>query len=309
MGGALTADGSSPMGSRVDLHAHTTASDGVLSPAELVALARGRGLAALGVTDHDSTEGLAAALAAADAAVTVVPGVELSTDVPGGEIHVLGYFVDPRSPVLQGKLEMLREGRLRRGHRMVERLNAAGVPIRIERVLEIAGDGAVGRPHVARALVEAGYAESIDDAFIRWLVPGRPGYVERQRFTPVEAVGTILEAGGVPVLAHPLHGLDAGEDSRAADAARTFDAAEVERRVAELVAAGLGGLETYYAGYDAAAVAYLERLAAQYGLIRTGGSDFHGPGRAELGSTPMPDDVQAEVVEWLRRAAGSSAPG
>jgi predicted metal-dependent phosphoesterase TrpH len=134
------------MGSRVDLHAHTTASDGVLSPAALVELARARGIVALGVTDHDSTEGLAAALAAADSAVTVVPGVELSTDVPGGEIHVLGYFVDPTSSVLQRKLEGLREGRLRRGHRMVERLNAAGVPIRIERVLEIAGGSRPLRP-------------------------------------------------------------------------------------------------------------------------------------------------------------------
>jgi predicted metal-dependent phosphoesterase TrpH len=122
-------------------------------------------------------------------------------------------------------------------------------------------------------------------------------------------VKTILEAGGVPVLAHPLHGLDASEDARAADAARDFDPAEVDRRVAELVAAGLRGLETYYAGYDAAAVGYLERLAARHGLIRTGGSDFHGPGRAELGSAAMPDDVQAGVVDLLRRAAGSSAPG
>jgi predicted metal-dependent phosphoesterase TrpH len=271
-----------------------------MAPSELVQLALDTGLTALGVTDHDSTEAVMAAVAAAEATpLTVVPGVELSTDVPTGEVHVLGYFVDPEGAVLQARLAELREGRLRRGQQIVERLNAAGVPVSLERVMAFAGEGSVGRPHVARALVEAGLAVSTSDAFDRFLVRGRPGYVERARFTPVEAVRTILAAGGVPVLAHPLHGVADDSDVQALVAAR----------VGELVEAGLHGLEVYYDGYDDAAVRYLAGLAHQHGLIATGGSDFHGPGRTPLGAVRMPEHVQTTVVDDLRAAACSSVPG
>lgn len=224
-----------------------------------------------------------------------MPGVELSTDVPTGEIHVLGYFVDLDAGPLQERLAELREGRLRRGERIVEKLSAAGFSVVLARVLELAGDGAVGRPHVARALVEAGHAASIDDAFDRFLVRGQPGYVERLRFTPAEAVRTILAAGGVPVLAHPFHGVEA-----TADVERP-----VEARIEELVAAGLRGIEVYYDGYDDGAVRALLRLADRHGLIATGGSDFHGPGRAALGSVPMPEHLQLTVVADLRAASRS----
>lgn len=281
--------------SRVDLHAHTTASDGVHPPAELVRVALDAGLTHLGVTDHDSTEGLSGASSAAQGTgLTIVPGVELSTDVPDGEVHVLGYYVDHTAPDLQSRLAVLREGRLRRGERIVELLNAAGVPLELDRVLAFAGKGAVGRPHVARALVEAGYAESIDDAFGRYLIKGRPGYAERQRFTPTEAVETILAAGGVPVLAHPFHGV-ADDDAKPA----------VEARIADLVGFGLKGVEVYYVGYEGDARGFLLSLARRHGLIVTGGSDYHGPGRAELGSVPMPQDVQATVVDDLRSARSS----
>jgi predicted metal-dependent phosphoesterase TrpH len=267
----------------------------VLSAPELVQLALDSGLSALGVTDHDSTESVAEATAAAESTgLTVIPGVELSTDVPDGEVHVLGYFVDPANAGLQGKLTTLRDGRLRRGEKIVELLNAAGVPIPLERVMEFAGDGAVGRPHVARALVEAGHAASMNDAFDRYLVKGRPGYVERQKFTPVQAVNAILRAGGVPVLAHPLHGAE-GDDPRST----------VEARVAELAAAGLRGVEVYYDGYEDDVRDFLLGVAATFRLIVTGGSDFHGPGRAPLGSVPMPEDLQAGVVAALRDASSS----
>jgi hypothetical protein len=209
---------------------------------------------------------------------------------------VLGYFVDVGTGPLQERLTELREGRLRRGERIVEQLNAAGVPLALERVLAFAGHGAVGRPHVARALVEAGHATSTNDAFDRFLVRGRPGYVERQKLTPPEAVRTILAAGGVPVLAHPLHGVEPS-----ADVARL-----VEARVEDLVAAGLRGIEVYYDGYDHGAVRLLLKLAERHGLIVTGGSDFHGPGRAPLGSVPMPEHVQATVVDDLRAASSSA---
>lgn len=267
----------------------------MLSAPELIQLALDSGLSALGVTDHDSTESLAeAAVAAQRTGLTVVPGVELSTDVPDGEVHVLGYFVDPGNVGLQRQLARLREGRLRRGEKIVELLNAAGVPLSLERVMEFAGGGAVGRPHVARALVAAGQAESINDAFDRYLVKGRPGYVERQKFTPAQSVAAILATGGVPVLAHPFHGVE-----------RDDPYPTVEARVAELVGAGLRGVEVYYDGYEADVREFLLGLARRHGLIATGGSDFHGPGRAALGSVPMPDDVQAGVVAALKNASSS----
>ncbi|MFN8540298.1 MAG: PHP domain-containing protein [Thermomicrobiales bacterium] len=189
----------------VDLHTHSTASDGMLAPARLVALAVERGLRVLALTDHDTVGGVPEASAAAAATTTLrfIPGVELSTHVDAGEVHMLGYFIDPANQTLIDSLARFREAREGRAEGMVERLSAAGAPIRLERVLELAAGGSIGRPHVARALVEAGHAQSVGDAFDRWLVRGRPGYVERFKLTPADAVRLIREVGGVPVLAHP----------------------------------------------------------------------------------------------------------
>lgn len=259
--------------SQVDLHTHSTASDGVLAPAALVELAGARGLRVLALTDHDTTNGIVEATAAAAArGLRLIPGVELSTHVEAGEVHVLGYFVDPAHPDLAAALARFRAAREGRARRIVDRLDAAGVPIRYERVLHFAGPGAIGRPHIARALIEAGHATSIGDAFDRYLSRGRPGYVERYRLTPPEAVRLVRASGGVPVLAHP------------------HSAADLGALLPALVAAGLGGLECYYGDYDDLRKRELLALAGHYDLVPTGGTDFHGPGihQRPLGGTPVP---------------------
>ncbi|MCA1724338.1 MAG: PHP domain-containing protein, partial [Thermomicrobia bacterium] len=189
----------------IELHCHSTASDGVYPPARVVALAAEQGVRGLALTDHDTTAGIAeAAIAAVGFGMLLIPGVELTCSVERGEVHLLGYFVPLNNDVFQQRLAGFRSGREARGQAIVEKLNALGIPVRWERVKAIAGDGAVGRPHVARALVEVGAATSVNDAFDRYLGRGRPAHVERQRLTPVEAVHLVRAAGGVPVLAHPL---------------------------------------------------------------------------------------------------------
>jgi len=266
----------------VDLHTHSTASDGMLAPARLVALAVERGLRVLALTDHDTVGGVPEASAAAAATTTLrfIPGVELSTHVDAGEVHMLGYFIDPANPTLTDALARFREAREGRAEGMVERLSAAGAPIRLERVLELAAGGSIGRPHVARALVEAGHAQSVGDAFDRWLVRGRPGYVERFKLTPADAVRLIREVGGVPVLAHP-HSAD-----------------DLPGLLPELLAAGLAGLECYYGDYDDHRREEYLKLARRHNLVPTGGTDFHGTGvahRRPLGGTYVPP----ECVEAL----------
>lgn len=242
-------------------------------------------LAAVGISDHDTAGGLAGAIEAGrDLGIEVVPGVEINTDSLGVEVHVLGYYFDRSDGDFLDLLRRLRDGRAARGEEMVRRLRRAGLDISWDRVLEIAGGGSVGRPHVARALEEAGYVASTSEAFDRWLVPGKRGYVERYKLSPADAVRAVRRAGGVPVLAHP--GL-VGRD-------------EI---IPDLVEAGLMGLEVYHPDHGAVAVRRYGRLAGEMGLIATGGSDFHGPG----GSHPWKIGhcaVDYEAVEKLKRAAG-----
>lgn len=275
----------------IDLQCHTTASDGSLTPTELVALAARRGLRIISITDHDTTAGIDEALAAGlRYGIEVIPGVEINTDVPQGEVHVLGYFVDWKDPTLQATLSRLRAGRVGRAQRMVEKLAALGMPISWERVKAIAGDGAIGRPHVAQALLEAGYVASTAEAFDRFIGRTGPAYVERTRMTPAEATRVIRAARGLPVLAHPVI---------AGAAEAISEPLDLESLLDELTAAGLVGIEAYYPGYPPEVTQDLLGLALKYGLIATGGSDFHGPGigHGELGEV----DVPAEVVELLKQ--------
>lgn len=284
----MTAAGS-PL-SAIDLHTHSTASDGTDSPGALVERAAHAGLRTLALTDHDTTGGIAAATdSGRRLGVVVIPGVELSTDVGAGELHMLGYFIDPSRGVLHDALRRLRDGRARRAERIAEQLRAADVPIALGDVERLAGDGAVGRAHVARVLVANGHASTVDDAFARYLVPGRPGYVPRPRLNPAAAVALIHGAGGAAVLAHP--------DS----------VADLDAELRTLLEVGLDGLESYYAAYPLARQQQLAALAARLGLIATGGSDFHGPGEregSELGAAPVPDDVPAllagAAANWSR---------
>jgi predicted metal-dependent phosphoesterase TrpH len=277
--------------SRIDLHVHTTASDGSLSPAEVVRTAASLGLALLGIADHDTTGGIVEARRAAEALdLELVPGVELSVGSGKQEIHVLGYFVDPTDEHLQDILARLRGARDIRNEGILGRLAELGVPVNPQRVQEIAGDGSVGRPHIAAALVEAGHVTSQQAAFNRFLARGKPGYVGRERLTAADAAAAIKEAGGVPVLAHP---------------------AKIGPRetIEEIIDDGMEGIEVFHIDHDEQVVALLMQIAKERGLLITGGTDSHGP-RAdrpiEIGSVPVPDWVGEQL---MRRAPGAGGSG
>jgi 3',5'-nucleoside bisphosphate phosphatase len=276
---------------RVDLHSHTTASDGALSPRELVRLAARHRVSVLAITDHDSTEGLVEAIdEAAHHGVEIVPGLEINCDVPGAEIHVLGYCVDWSAPWFQDFLREQRAERVARVHRIVERLTELGMPLTADEVFAVCKEGSPGRPHVAQAMIARGYVKSVREAFDRYLHAGGPANVPRRRLTPVDAVGVIRRAGGVPVLAHP--GL-----------------ADRDEMIPELVAAGLAGIETYYPEHSVAQINAYRGLCRQHGLIATGGSDYHGAhtGRAAtLGSPAVPPEVWPELQRKARELQHTS---
>ncbi len=244
----------------VDMHVHSTASDGKFSPEEIVAKAAGLGLRVMALTDHDSIEGVIPALRAAKAFpdLRLIPGVEISTDMPEGQAHVLGYFIDFHGDDLKSALEMFRNSREGRAEGMVKKLRALGIEIEWERVQEIAGDGAVGRPHIAQALLEKEYISSFNEAFNKYIGQDGPAYVERDKMTPVEAVELIKVGKGLPVLAHP------------------FTVNGPELMLPALKEAGLVGLEAYYKDYTPDEKDTLVRLAEEYDLVVTGGTDYHG---------------------------------
>lgn len=270
---------------KIDLHSHTTASDGGLSPTDLVRKAVSVGIGTLAITDHDTVDGLPEAMQAAqERGVRVIPGVEFGIEMKGTEVHMLGYFLDTENPALLAKLSELREGRLHRGRRMVERLAALGLDISWERVDEIAA-GSVGRPHIARAMIERGHVATIDEAFEKYLARGRPAYIPRANLTMEECIALIHHADGVAVLAHPTYVND------------------LESVLPRLVDAGLDGIETYYGRYTQDTIARIEALARKYGLLRTGGSDYHGLGEgshADLGSVNVPPECLVELEQRAR---------
>lgn len=278
----------------VDLHTHTTVSDGVLEPEELVELAAQQGVQYLAITDHDATDGLDRAIAKATEypPLTLIPGIELGTDVPGGEVHLLGYFIDYKDADFQAILSRFREGRKGRATRMVENLARMGMPLDWSRVQEISGDGAIGRPHVAQALLEKGYVADIQEAFAKYIGRDGPAYAERDKLTPAEAVEIVVSVDGLPVVAHP------GE------------IANLEELLAELKRVGLVGMEVYYAYYPEDLVNRLRGLAEKYDLVPCGGSDYHGEGlaaRTELGSVDVPVESVQRLVSLSRQRAKRTA--
>jgi predicted metal-dependent phosphoesterase TrpH len=260
---------------QVDLHIHSTVSDGKFSPEAIVGKAAALGLTIIALADHDSIDGIAPALEAARAfpRLRLIPAVEISTDLPAGEAHILGYFIDYTSDGLKSALERFRNSRQRRAQGMIAKLEALGIHIDWTRVQEIAGDGSIGRPHIAQAMLEKGYITSIKEAFIRYIGRDGPAYVEREKMTPVEAVSLIVQSHGLPVLAHP------------------FTVTDPQAMVMELKAAGLVGIEAYYNSYTADEIRSLVSLAERYQLIATGGSDYHGlddSNETMLGSVEVP---------------------
>jgi 3',5'-nucleoside bisphosphate phosphatase len=248
---------------RIDLHAHSNRSDGTFTPSELVRLAADRELDVVALTDHDTTDGLVEAFAeGVRSGVEVVPGVEFSAEFDHTSVHVLCYWMDVEDEGLQAELHRLREDRYRRGELMVERLRELGVPVEFERVREIAGEATIVRPHVAQAMVEAGVVETEKEAFERYIGDGRPGHVAKHALDPVDAVALIRAAGGVCVLAHP--GMWGDQSSIP------------ETLIARMADAGMRGLEVEHPDHAPVARDHYRRLAAELGLVATGGSDCHG---------------------------------
>ncbi len=260
---------------KADLHIHSNASDGRYSPAEIVRLAAAANLTVMALTDHDTVDGLEPALAALHEfpALKLIPGVELSTDATGGEIHVLGYFIDYENEEFRSSLARMRNSRTGRAEKMVAKLNGLGCDIELARVKQIAGNGALGRAHVAQALLEKGYISSFKEAFSKYIGRDCPAYVAREKLTPAAAVQLILKVHGLPVLAHP------------------FTTTNLETVIRELKPVGLAGMEVYYAGYLPAETNNLLHLAQKYGLAPTGGTDYHGidpTAEITIGGTDVP---------------------
>jgi predicted metal-dependent phosphoesterase TrpH len=258
----------------VDLHAHSTASDGAFAPAVVVQEAHKAGLAAIALTDHDTTAGLAEARAESERlGIRLVPGIELSAVEADHETHILGLHLGSTAPI-DAKLTELREMRRTRAWKIVELLNANGVRITFESVLEQAGSAAIGRPHVARALIAEGWAADSRDAFDRYLAAGRPGFVPKDQLTVLDAIALIQAAGGIAIVAHP------GQQG-------------TRERVELLMKDGLDGVEVRHPSHSAEDIARLMALVEHFGLVPSGGSDWHGlPGPRTLGAMRVP-------MEWL----------
>ncbi|MFG3657732.1 PHP domain-containing protein [Streptomyces sp. NPDC047706] len=275
---------------RIDLHTHSTASDGTDTPAELVRNAAAAGLDVVGLTDHDTTRGYAEAIEALPEGLTLVTGAELSCRVDGIGMHMLAYLFDAEEPALLAERELVRDDRVPRAKGMIAKLNELGVPVTWEQVARIAGEGSVGRPHVASALVELDIVASVGDAFTQdWLADGGRAYVEKHETDPFEAIRLIKGAGGVAVFAHP----------GAAKRGRTVP----ESAIAELAAAGLDGIEVDHMDHDPDTRARLRGLAKELGLLVTGSSDYHGSRKTvTLGEYVTDPEVYGEIT---RRATGA----
>ncbi|MGH9049160.1 MAG: PHP domain-containing protein [Acidimicrobiia bacterium] len=271
----------------IDLHSHSTVSDGTDPPADVVALGAAAGLAALALTDHDTLDHLPEARAAAEAhGVRLVPGCEISCELGGrapGSMHLLVYFVDDSSGPLRDRMGALQAGRAERNDQILESLRGHGIEITLDEVLAKAGPGSVGRPHIARVLMEKGYVASIQEAFDRWLAKDKPAYFERVRLRPEESIELAHASGGVTVVAHP--------------GSLELEARPLDELVGVLAAEGLDGLECEYGRYTPDERAAYTELAVRHGLAVTGGSDYHGDNKPDLrvgigrGDLAVPDEL------------------
>ena len=267
---------------KADLHLHTTFSDGALSPNDLIHRVHKAGLTTVAVTDHDNTGAIDESRAAAlSLGIEVISGVELSTVVGEQDIHILGYFFDHHDAALQDHLALFREERRRRAERIVEKLNRLQVPLTLESVLEQAGMGSVGRPHIANALMEEGLTGTYHEAFYKYLGFGKPAYEKKYLVTPQDAFRLIADAGGLSFLAHPAHAVD-------------------ESLLRKLIEAGIDGIEVVHPSHTQERVAHYNGIVSEYYLLASGGSDFHG-GRSNDREVLGRYFISTDTVTMMRR--------
>ncbi len=274
---------------RIDLHAHTTASDGSLSPEELVQLAKRQGVDTLAITDHDTVAGLRPAIAEGEkAGVTIVAGIEISCLYEKTELHILGYFINPDHPDLAPALSRYWASREDRNPRVVQRLRELGCDLTYDEVKAVAGAATVGRPHIAQVLIRKGYVRSVSEAFDRYLADDAPAYVPRQLPSPKEAIGLIRRIGGIPVLAHPVY-MDRLSEP-------------IERICATLKDLGLAGIESLYSSHTRQQTDRYRSIAREQGLLVTGGSDFHGEAKPNLlvGTGYGNLEISADLLEPMK---------
>ena len=284
----------------IDLHTHTTASDGLFTPTELVRLAAEKKLEAIAITDHDTTDGLTEALAAgALYGVEVVPGIEISAEFPGGTLHILGYYIDPANKQFSTKLVQLQQARAERNPQIIKKLQERGMNIEMEDVVAEAGGGQIGRPHFAQALLKKGYVRTVQEAFDRFLAKGAAAYCEKFRFHPRDAIACIAAAGGIAVLGHP-------------SSLNCTDTVTLETTVRSMVDMGIRGIEAYYSDHSAVQTRHYIALAKKYQLFITGGSDFHGPAVKGIslgtgrGNLNVPYQCLAAIKESLESGAATA---
>lgn len=284
----------------IDLHTHTTASDGTFTPEQLIRHAHEVGISVISVTDHDTTDGLVKAKNEAEkVGVFFIPGIEISAEYSEqGTMHILGYFIDERHDSMVEALDFLKESRRLRNPKMIKLLNDAGMSITMEDVVDEAGGGQVGRPHFAKAMIKKGFVSSINEAFDKYIKKGGPSYVNKERLSPEKSIELILSAGGIPVIAHPKTlGVTAGND--------------LKKLIVTLVDYGLMGMECYYFSHTKTEIRYYVDLAEELGLLVTGGTDFHGDNKPNIrlgvgkGSLRIPD----ELAEKLTAAHENMAMG
>jgi len=273
-----------------DLHLHTHFSDGTDSPERVVELAVAAGLSIIAITDHDNTEALSpAAVAAARSGIELIAGIEMSASAEGEEVHLLGFLIDTGNPVLTQHLAEQQARRVERVREMVQKLKGAGVTIDAEEVFAVAGQGTVGRPHVAQVLLKHGYITTFSEAFTRYIGPKNPGFVPGSPLAPSRIIRVIRAAGGVPVLAHPVY-------------------LKRDDLIEQFVTEGLAGLEVYHSGHEPDTVRHYEQLANRLHLLRTGGSDYHGNSKEGLpvGAVKVPVALVDALKQWQQQHLATS---
>jgi predicted metal-dependent phosphoesterase TrpH len=289
----------------IDLHTHTTASDGTFTPEELIRHAHEVGISVISVTDHDTADGTAEAGAEAEkVGIVFIPGIEISAEYSDrGTMHILGYFIDEKNDRMADALDFLKESRRLRNPKMIKLLNEAGISITMEDVIDEAGGGQVGRPHFAKTMIKKGFASSINEVFDKYIKKGGPCYVNKERLSPEKSIELILAAGGIPVIAHPKTlGVPIG--------------GELKKLVAGLVDYGLMGIECYYFSHTGAETRKYIELAEGLGLLVTGGTDFHGENKPNIrlgvgkGNLEIPDELADRLtVAHEKMIAGEKAGG